>query len=78
MTDLQQAFSPDIFRQNAHTLVDLLADYLESAQNQTLESVIPYQEPDRNNSSFSKSPKLVKLTAEASLWVSDDHEEHLV
>jgi L-2,4-diaminobutyrate decarboxylase len=48
MTDLQQAFSPDIFRQNAHTLVDLLADYLESAQNQTLESVIPYQEPDES------------------------------
>lgn len=46
MTDLQRAFSPDSFRQNAHTLVDLLADYLESAQNQTLESVIPYQEPD--------------------------------
>lgn len=46
MTNLQQAFSPDSFRQNAHNLVDLLADYLESAQNQTLESVIPYQEPD--------------------------------
>ena len=48
MTNLQQAFSPDSFRQNAHTLVDLLADYLESAQNQTLESVIPYQEPDES------------------------------
>lgn len=48
MTNLQQAFSPDSFRQNAHTLVDLLADYLESAQNQTLESVIPYKEPDES------------------------------
>jgi len=46
MTNLQQAFSPESFRQNAHILVDLLSDYLESAQNQTLESVIPYQEPD--------------------------------
>ncbi len=46
MTNLQRAFSPDNFRQNAHNLVDLLADYLESAQNQTIESVIPYQEPD--------------------------------
>ncbi len=46
MTNLQQAFSPDNFRQNAHNLVDLLADYLESAQNQTITSVIPYQEPD--------------------------------
>lgn len=48
MTTLQQAFSPDSFRKNAHTLVDLLADYLESAQNQTLTSVIPYQEPDES------------------------------
>lgn len=48
MTNLQQAFSPDAFRQNAHTLVDLLADYLESAQNQTITNVIPYQEPDES------------------------------
>jgi len=48
MTTLQQAFSPDSFRKNAHTLVDLLADYLESAQNQTFTSVIPYQEPDES------------------------------
>ncbi|MFY7909747.1 MAG: pyridoxal phosphate-dependent decarboxylase family protein [Emticicia sp.] len=48
MTILQQAFSPDAFRQNAHNLVDLLADYLESAQNQTITSVIPYQEPDES------------------------------
>ncbi len=46
MTTLQQAFSPDSFRQNAHNLVNLLADYLEASQNQTLASVIPYQEPD--------------------------------
>jgi len=46
MINLQEAFSRDSFRQNAHTLVDLLADYLESAQNQTITSVIPYQEPD--------------------------------
>ena len=46
MTTLQKAFSPDSFRQNAHNLVDLLADYLEASQNQTLTSVIPYQEPD--------------------------------
>ena len=46
MTNLQQAFSSDSFRQNAHNLVDLLADYLETSQNQTLTSVIPYQEPD--------------------------------
>lgn len=46
MTNLQQAFSPVDFRKNAHNLVDILADYLESAQNQTIKDVIPYQEPD--------------------------------
>lgn len=46
MTPLQQAFSPDDFRKNAHNLVDLLADYLENAQNQAFQDVIPYQEPD--------------------------------
>ena len=46
MTNLQQAFSSDSFRKNAHNLVDLLADYLEASQNQTISSVIPYQEPD--------------------------------
>ncbi len=48
MTNLQKAFSPHSFRQNAHTLVDLLSDYLESAQNQTITSVIPYTEPDES------------------------------
>jgi L-2,4-diaminobutyrate decarboxylase len=46
MTNLQQAFSSGDFRKNAHNLVDILADYLESAQNQTIKDVIPYQEPD--------------------------------
>ena len=46
MKPLQQAFSPDDFRKNAHNLVDLLADYLENAQNQAFQDVIPYQEPD--------------------------------
>ncbi len=48
MTNLQQAFSPDSFRKNAHNLVDLLANYLESAQNQTFTDVIPYCEPDES------------------------------
>ncbi|WP_435356494.1 pyridoxal phosphate-dependent decarboxylase family protein [Emticicia sp. SJ17W-69] len=47
MTNLQQAFSSENFRQDAHNLVDLLADYLEASHNQTLRSVIPYQEPDK-------------------------------
>lgn len=48
MKKLQQAFSSENFRQQAHSLVDLLADYLESAQNQDLQHVIPYKEPDES------------------------------
>lgn len=47
-SSLQKAFSPDLFRQQAHTLVDLLADYLEQTQNGSLETVIPYQEPEES------------------------------
>ncbi len=42
---LQKAFSPDLFRQQAHNLVDMLANYLEHAQSGALESVIPYKDP---------------------------------
>jgi L-2,4-diaminobutyrate decarboxylase len=42
---LSQVYSPENFRQQAHDLVDLLADYLQSAQNQDFSQVIPWQEP---------------------------------
>ncbi|MEZ4904958.1 MAG: pyridoxal-dependent decarboxylase [Spirosomataceae bacterium] len=45
---LQQAYSAAIFRQQAHTLVDMLADYLEAAQSQALQTVIPYRTPEEN------------------------------
>ncbi|RYU93881.1 pyridoxal phosphate-dependent decarboxylase family protein [Emticicia agri] len=45
---LQKAFSSDSFRQQAHTLVDLLADYLEQVQSGSLETVIPYKDPEEN------------------------------
>lgn len=48
MTNLRAAYSPKSFRENAHELVDILADYLESAQNQTKETVIPFQSPDES------------------------------
>lgn len=48
MTNLRAAYSPKSFRENAHELVDILADYLESAQNQTDETVIPFQSPEDN------------------------------
>jgi L-2,4-diaminobutyrate decarboxylase len=46
MGKLQHAFSPAAFRDTAHELVDMLADYLEAAQGKSLEKVIPFQQPD--------------------------------
>lgn len=46
--NLTQAYSPEHFRQEAHQLVDMLADYLSNAQNQALETVIPYRLPEEN------------------------------
>jgi len=47
MTDLlQQAYDPDNFRDQAHRLVDLLADHLEASHNQTETTVLPWAEPD--------------------------------
>lgn len=46
--NIQKAFSPDIFRQQAHALVDQMADYLEQAQNGSLETVIPYKDPEES------------------------------
>ncbi len=43
---LETAYSPNHFRQQAHQLVDTIADYLESVENQSLTTVIPYQTPD--------------------------------
>lgn len=45
---LQQAYSAEHFREEAHRLVDQLADYLAAAQSQQLETVIPYQSPEEN------------------------------
>jgi L-2,4-diaminobutyrate decarboxylase len=46
--NLQHAYSAENFRQEAHKLVDTLADYLSNAQNQTIETVIPYRSPEEN------------------------------
>jgi L-2,4-diaminobutyrate decarboxylase len=60
MTPLQQLYSPTDFRKNAHELVDMLADYLEKAQSNTLESVLPWASPDENlaywDADFQASP----------------------
>ncbi|OIN58145.1 pyridoxal phosphate-dependent decarboxylase family protein [Arsenicibacter rosenii] len=45
---LTNAYSAENFRRQAHDLVDQLAGYLQSAQDQTLSTVIPYQSPDEN------------------------------
>jgi L-2,4-diaminobutyrate decarboxylase len=45
MTNIQKAFSPDSFREQAHQMVDLLADYLSSSQNRE-NPTIPFQAPE--------------------------------
>ncbi len=42
---LKEVYSADLFREQGHALVDLLAQYLESAQNQTIQ-VNNYIDPD--------------------------------
>lgn len=45
--NLQNAYNPSVFRQQAHELVDKLADYLEGVQNQPEEHLaIDFQTPD--------------------------------
>jgi L-2,4-diaminobutyrate decarboxylase len=46
--NLQEAYSAENFRQEAHKLVDTLADYLNAVQSQQLETVIPYHSPEEN------------------------------
>jgi L-2,4-diaminobutyrate decarboxylase len=43
---LQQVYSPEQFRQQAHELADVLADYLAAVANGTATKAIPYQLPE--------------------------------
>jgi L-2,4-diaminobutyrate decarboxylase len=45
-TTIQAAYSPELFRSTAHSIVDILADYLDAAQNKRNEKTIPYQKPE--------------------------------
>jgi L-2,4-diaminobutyrate decarboxylase len=47
MTNIQKVFSPDSFREQAHQMVDLLADYLSASQNRENQA-IPFQSPEEN------------------------------
>jgi L-2,4-diaminobutyrate decarboxylase len=48
MTDLlKQAYDPGNFREQAHRLVDLVADHLESSYNQSDKIVLPWIDPDQ-------------------------------
>jgi L-2,4-diaminobutyrate decarboxylase len=47
MINIQKAFSPDSFREQAHQMVDLLADYLSASQNRENQA-IPFQSPEEN------------------------------
>jgi L-2,4-diaminobutyrate decarboxylase len=47
MTELlEKAYDPEHFRDQAHKLVDLLADHLKSSYDKTESSVLPWMEPD--------------------------------
>ncbi len=46
MTTLESVFNPHNFRQQAHELVDILADYLQNAQNETLKTTLTWVEPE--------------------------------
>jgi L-2,4-diaminobutyrate decarboxylase len=43
---LNEAYNADNFRHQAHELVDILADFLQSSQNQDITKTIPWQEPE--------------------------------
>lgn len=48
MTDLlKQVYDPENFRDQAHRLVDLLADHLEASYSQSDKTVLPWIEPDQ-------------------------------
>jgi L-2,4-diaminobutyrate decarboxylase len=47
MTNIQKAFSPDSFREQAHQMVDLLADYLSTSHNRENQT-IPFKSPEEN------------------------------
>jgi L-2,4-diaminobutyrate decarboxylase len=48
MTDLlRQAYDPENFRDQAHRLVDLVADHLEASFSQSEKTVLPWVDPDQ-------------------------------
>lgn len=46
--ELQKAFSAETFRETAHKIVDLMANYLEAAQSEKIEKVIPFESPEKS------------------------------
>ena len=46
MSKLKELYSSKDFRETGHALIDLLGDYLEAIEKNTIGKVIPYQEPD--------------------------------
>ncbi|MFH0761217.1 MAG: pyridoxal-dependent decarboxylase [Bacteroidota bacterium] len=55
MTDLLcRVYNPREFRDQAHKLVDLIADHLESSLSRTEETVLPWMEPEERLSEWKK------------------------
>lgn len=53
MTDLlRKAYDPENFRDQAHRLVDLIADHLEASASQTEKTVLPWTDPDARYSKW--------------------------
>jgi len=53
MTDLlSRAYNPEDFRDQAHKLVDLIADHLGSSLSRTEKTVLPWMEPDERLSKW--------------------------
>lgn len=53
---IQTAYSPENFKKQAYALIDLLADYLTEAQNDTKSKAIDFQNPDELYNAWKTNP----------------------
>lgn len=53
---VRKAYAPETFRQQAHALTDMLADYLEQAESKRLDHVLAPNEPNALYQAWQKKP----------------------